>query len=141
MNVAGDLQISNALTGVGLAPSVLNVSTINVTTISNLNPILTLSVSNSIQCPINGASLANLSVTLNTSFINSNVGFGTAYVSGGPTLALPTGATLFAANAVSADVRGLVTANISSVLNTSFINSNVGFGTAYVSGGPTLTLP
>ena len=140
LNVAGDLQISNALTGVGLAPSVLNVSTINVTTISNLNPILTLSVSNSIQCPINGASLANLSVTLNTSFINSNVGFGTAYVSGGPTLALPTGATLFAANAVSADVRGLVTANISSVLNTSFINSNVGFGTAYVSGGPTLAL-
>ena len=140
LNVSGDLQISNGLTGVGLTPTVLNVSTINVTTISNLNPILTLSVSNSIQCPINGASLANLSVTLNTSFINSNVGFGTAYVSGGPTLALPTGATLFAANAVSADVRGLVTANISQVLNTSFINSNVGFGTAYVAGGPTLTM-
>ena len=141
LNVAGDLQISNALTGVGLTPSVLNVSTINVTTISNLNPILTLNVSNSISCPINGASLANLSVTLNTSFINSNVGFGTAYVSGGPTLALASGATLFAANAITADIRGLVQANISSVLNTSFINSNVGFGTAYVSGGPTLTLP
>ena len=141
LNVAGDLQISNGLTGVGLTPTVLNVSTINVTTISNLNPILTLSVSNSISCPINGASLANLSVTLNTSFINSNVGFGTAYVSGGPTLALASGATLFAANAITADIRGLVQANISSVLNTSFINSNVGFGTAYIAGGPTLTLP
>jgi len=138
LNVMGDLQISNALTGVGLTPGVLNVSTINVTTISNLNPILTLSVSNSISCPINGASLANLSVTLNTSFINSNVGFGTA--PGGSNLALPLGATLFAANAITADVRGLVQANISSVLNTSFINSNVGFGTAYVAGGPTLTL-
>ena len=140
LNVMGDLQISNALTGVGLTPSVLNVSTINVTSISNLNPILTLSVSNSISCPINGASLANLSVTLNTSFINSNVGFGTAYVAGGPTLALALGATLFAANAITADIRGLIQANVSSVLNTSFINSNVGFGTAYVAGGPTLAL-
>ena len=139
LNVAGDLQVSNGITGVGLAPGVLNVSTVNVTTISNLNPIPTLSVSNSISCPINGASLANLSVTLNTSFINSNVGFGT--VPGGSNLALASGANLFAANAITADVRGLVTANISSVLNTSFINSNVGFGTAYVAGGPTLALP
>jgi hypothetical protein len=136
LNIAGDLRISNALTGTEIAAGTLNVSTINVKTISNLNPILTLRVSNSISCPINGASLANLSLTLNTSFINSNVGFGT--VPGGSTLILAAGANLFAANAITADIRGLVQANISSILNTSFINSNVGFGT--VPGGPTLAL-
>jgi hypothetical protein len=138
LNIAGDLRISNALTGTEIAAGTLNVSTINVNTISNLNPILTLRVSNSISCPINGASLANLSLTLNTSFINSNVGFGT--VPGGSTLILAAGANLFAANAITADIRGLVQANISSILNTSFINSNVGFGTAYVADGPTLAL-
>jgi hypothetical protein len=140
LNIAGDLRISNALVGTEIGAGTLNVSTINVKTISNLNPILTLRVSNSISCPINGASLANLSLVMNTSFINSNVGFGTAYVTGGPTLTLAADANLFVANAITADIRGLVQANISSILNTSFINSNVGFGTAYVAGGPTLTL-
>ena len=126
LNIAGDLNISNGLTGTLIGVSTLNVGRTNVITISNLNPILTLNVSNSISCAINGASLANLSAVLNTNFLNSNIGFGNVYVTGGPTLTLASGANFFASNSMTTGaIVSFDTATVS-VLNVASIYSPLG---------------
>ncbi len=139
LNVSGDLVASNTINAAFGPVTTLNVPTINVTTISNLNPILNLYVSNSISNPV-WANLAN-TLLMNSSSINANVGFGTAWTSGGPTLTLAAGANIFAANSASGVFAGVLQANVSQILNTNFVNANVGFGTAYASGGPTVALP
>ena len=149
MMAQGNLFAANAISGaftnlVQANTSVLNVTSlmstggfyVGVGTSTNLGANLQVQggvfVANTVAAPTAVIAVGANTPLLNTTFINSNIGIGTPYVAGGPTLTLAPG-NLYAANAISGAFAGLVTANTTRLNVTSIVSTgglSVGVGTA-----------